>query len=181
MNTKQIPKLKLFLSAMMSRLNENEEFFSGITVLYKSGIKEFPLTITMEDARYILSFMGVSREIEKDAITDEILSNIKDYDSIKIIYKDRMSELVIEGDDKNVALGKSGSSNKETPAAASVGGREYIIKENEASELLKAIGIMADNGKIKNDMIRKYNQIDRFVELISDVEVKDNLTIMDCG
>ena len=39
---------------------------------------------------------------------------------------------------------------------------------NQRNALLKEIGIMAENGKIKNDMIRKYNQIDHFVELIAD-------------
>lgn len=181
MNSKQIPKLKLFVGAMMSRLQENLDFFDGITVLYKSGTKEFPMEIAYKEGSFTVSFMGVSTNESIDTLSDKILSCVKDYESIKILYKDRMSGMVIEGDDKRVVSGKSSGTGENIPSAAAVGGRDYIIKENEAAKLLTAIGIMAENGKIKNDMIRKYNQIDRFVELISDVEVRDGLNIMDCG
>lgn len=40
---------------------------------------------------------------------------------------------------------------------------------------------MAENGKIKNDMVRKYNQIDRFAEFVSDIDFGDNITVMDCA
>ncbi len=180
MNSRQIPKLKLFLSAMMNRYTENKEYFTDITVLYKSGIKEFPLVIEEKEGKLLISYMGTTKETEENCIVDEILANLSNYDSVKIIYQDRMSGLIIEADDKRVESKKS-SGKEKIPSVASVGGREYIIKENEAQKLLKAIGIMAENGKIKNDMIRKYNQIDRFVELISDVEVRDGLNIMDCG
>ena len=180
MNNKQIPKLKLLLSSLIYRLSENREYFSDITVLYKSGTKEFPLVIEDKEGKLVSSYMGISKEIKENDIPDVIIENLDKYDSVKINYEDRMSGLIIEADDKRVESKKSTGKEK-LPSVAAVGGRDYIIKENEASELLKAIGIMADNGKVKNDMIRKYNQIDRFVELISDVEVRDNLNIMDCG
>ncbi len=46
--------------------------------------------------------------------------------------------------------------------------RAYFIRPEQpaAAQMLKAIGIMGDNGKVKNDKIRKYNQIDHFIELI---------------
>jgi hypothetical protein len=47
-----------------------------------------------------------------------------------------------------------------------LGNREYLIKAGSAAKLLQVIGIMGKNGKIRNDRIRKYNQIDHFVELI---------------
>ncbi len=47
-----------------------------------------------------------------------------------------------------------------------LGNREYLIKAGSAARLLQVIGIMGKNGKIRNDRIRKYNQIDHFVELI---------------
>lgn len=43
--------------------------------------------------------------------------------------------------------------------------RDYYIKPGRADSLLKEIGIMSKEGKIKNDKIRKYNQIDHYVEL----------------
>ena len=45
---------------------------------------------------------------------------------------------------------------------------------------------MAQNGKIKNDMIRKYNQIDHFVELIEPMlkdlmKDRSELKVVDCA
>jgi len=45
---------------------------------------------------------------------------------------------------------------------------------------------MAENGKIKNDMIRKYNQIDHFVELLEPMlkelaKSRNELKIVDCA
>ncbi len=48
-------------------------------------------------------------------------------------------------------------------------GREYVVNPALAKDLLEEIGILAKNGKIKNDKIRKYNQIDYFVELMQGV------------
>ena len=63
--------------------------------------------------------------------------------------------------------------------------RNYLIKVGKADSLFKAIGIMSKDGKILNDKIRKYNQIDHYVELIDkelDSLPKDkNITILDCG
>jgi SAM-dependent methyltransferase len=64
--------------------------------------------------------------------------------------------------------------------------REYLVKPGEADALLKEIGIMAQNGKIRNDRIRKYNQIDHFVELLVPLlqtlmAEKRELFIVDCA
>lgn len=49
--------------------------------------------------------------------------------------------------------------------------------------MLKEIGIMSSQGKIKNDMVRKYNQIDHFVELIADhlARLGDDVEVLDCA
>ena len=49
---------------------------------------------------------------------------------------------------------------------------------------MKAIGIMSPDGKIRNQMIRKYNQIDHFVELVRPMLEEDDsetITVLDCG
>lgn len=62
----------------------------------------------------------------------------------------------------------SGPVVTELLSGASMSNRAYFVKPDNprAIEMLKAIGIMGDNGKVKNDKIRKYNQIDHFIELI---------------
>lgn len=64
--------------------------------------------------------------------------------------------------------------------------RDYLVKPGHADGLLREIGIMAENGKIRNDRIRKYNQIDHFVELLVPLlqtlmEEKRELFIVDCA
>ena len=63
--------------------------------------------------------------------------------------------------------------------------RSYLIQVGKANPLLKAIGIMSKDGKILNDKIRKYNQIDHYVELIDKALEyffqKIHITILDCG
>jgi len=70
-------------------------------------------------------------------------------------------------------------------ATSHIGGREYIIKVGQADNLLKEIGILTQDGKVKNDMIRKYNQIDHFVELVKEIidefPEKKTITVLDCG
>lgn len=62
--------------------------------------------------------------------------------------------------------------------------RDYIIKPDEAPQLLRAIGLMTADGKLKNDKIRKYNQIDLFLEqvrpLLESIE-DDTVQVLDCG
>ena len=64
--------------------------------------------------------------------------------------------------------------------------RDYLVKPGQADRLLREIGIMAENGKIRNDRIRKYNQIDHFVELLVPLletlgREKRELFIIDCA
>lgn len=64
-----------------------------------------------------------------------------------------------------------------------MGEREYLIALPKANALLTQIGIMGKNGKIKNDYVRKYNQIDHFVELASDYlkRLDGEIEVLDCA
>ena len=164
-----IAKVKLFLQGLSVRLTENQDIFKNILVTYKSGVKEYLLKIYFEDKLYV-DYLGEKKEIEINDIPSVITKDLEKYDSVIIDYNDRISTFEIIADNKNVSSkNKPYASEENDVKSATVGGREYIIKESSAKDLLKAIGIMAENGKIKNDMVRKYNQIDRFVELISDL------------
>jgi SAM-dependent methyltransferase len=69
--------------------------------------------------------------------------------------------------------------------ASQIKNRDYYVKVGQANDLLKEIGVLTKDGKIKNDKIRKYNQIDHFVELIDkllkEIEFKDSITVLDCA
>ncbi|HEX3028221.1 MAG TPA: SAM-dependent methyltransferase, partial [Clostridia bacterium] len=110
--------------------------------------------------------------------------------SLVFTYEERGTTIIIEADNKNVKM-HSKDNNAETAVkqhneTSHIGNREYYIKIGKADDLLKEIGILGHDGKIKNDMIRKYNQIDHFVELISDMlkdmaNKLDSITVLDCG
>ena len=49
--------------------------------------------------------------------------------------------------------------------------------------MLKEIGILTAQGKLKNDMVRKYNQIDHYVELVAPMFEKETeeILLLDCA
>ena len=183
MINQSIFKIRLFLNGLCVRLEENRDIFKNILVTFKSGVKEYYMSIHYEDD-LVCEYMGQTKGIKPGDITELVAGELEKYDSVIIDYNDRISTFEIKGDNKNVTTtNKAAASDDELPKAknATVGGRNYIIKGEKASSLLKAIGIMAENGKVKNDMVRKYNQIDRFIELISDIDFDENPNIMDCA
>ena len=64
-------------------------------------------------------------------------------------------------------------------------GRQYLIRADQAAPLLREIGILTAEGKIRNDMIRKYNQIDHYVELVAPMfeqtERDEEIVLLDCA
>ncbi len=191
MNKQSLNKLSLFLTGIEQRLIDNWEFFKSITVVYKSGTKEFPAKIRQDDAKLKMSFNGNTETLESNWLSLRIVKIAQNYDSLVITYEERGSTIIIEADDKNVKMKtRDVKEQKEAIQAHNevpqISNRDYYIKVGQADELLKEIGILGSNGKIKNDMIRKYNQIDHFVELIDDMlresfKEHESLTILDCG
>ena len=115
----------------------------------------------------------------QNKIKDIVFNNYKqvniwtdsfDYD-IKISKKGKIH--VSKKKSKNVL--KANSHNKQ---------KNYILKEGMIIEPLIDLGIFTKEGKIINSKYDKYNQINRFIELIDDEIKKKNykeLTILDFG
>lgn len=61
--------------------------------------------------------------------------------------------------------------------------KNYIIKEGEYAHWLYETGLIDKNGNVHNSMRKKFRQINRFAEMISDVEkyVPEGGTIIDMG
>ena len=132
-------------------------------------------------------FQGVKKEIEFLKIQPIIENELKNFEEAILSYNERGAKIIIEADRKNVKMRHADVLEEaiEKPTATVNVGREYVVNPALASELLTEIGIMAKNGKIKNDKIRKYNQIDYFVELmgsiISEIPEEKEILIMDCA
>lgn len=186
MNKKTTAKLSLFLSGLISRMSENSTFFKNITAELRSGTKTFRAVITDADAP-LLDYQAAQRRIAPEEITEFLCAEASKYDAARIIYSERGTKIVIDADDKSVKMRHEDAAPEEAQSSVVQTGREYVVNPAMAKELLTEIGILAKNGKIKNDKIRKYNQIDYFVELIrgvlNEIGDRDEYVILDaaCG
>lgn len=191
MNKQSIQKLALFLTGLEQRLQENAEYFKKLTVQFKSGTKTYNASISMAEAGVLkINFNGNTETVDISQLNAFLRTNAEIYESMIITYEERGSTLYIEADNKNVKM-RTKENEAENVAkghneTSQIGNRDYIIKVGPADALLQEIGILGPNGKVKNDMIRKYNQIDHFVELISDMlkdmaKGQESITVLDCG
>ncbi len=178
MKSNSIQKLSFYLTMLKSRYGEGE-YFIGMEISFKSGTKSFPATVKNEDGKLIMKFSGTTMPFEWEKISEIA----KEYDSMTLIYKERGTDAIINADDRNVTLRYDDIKPIEKNTTATVGDRQYLIAPPRANDLLKEIGIMGQNGKIKNDMVRKYNQIDHFVELIADYlkKLEGKIEVLDCA
>lgn len=201
MNKKSISKLALFLTGLQSRFTENISLFKGIYITFSTGLKEFKGSGIIEEDKIKFNFNGKTELYDIESLCDKLIKEAVSYEALSLIYKERGSEVLISADNKNVKLNNTEtknedeialSSNKfETKASHNFGetstllNREYYIKVGKADALLKEINIMTKEGKIKNDKIRKYNQIDHYVELLEGILDKlpknQTINILDCG
>ena len=184
MNKKTTGKISLFLSGIVSRMNENRDFFNNITVEFKSGAKLFRAVINNS---MVLDYQAVQKSITAEEITEIICTEASKYDSARIIYSERGAKIIIDADDRNVKMHHEDSVEEQAASSVVQTGREYVVNPALAKDLLTEINILAKNGKIKNDKIRKYNKIDYFVELMQGVLKetgdRDEYVILDaaCG
>lgn len=190
MNRQSIQKMALMLTGLEQRLSENRDYFKKITAAFKSGLKIFSALVSIENDKLKISFNGRNEIIEIQWLSARLSKYAESYDSVVITYEERGTTIIVEADNKNVKTRYLDAVKKDSPTVqhgetVHTGGREYYIKVGEADDLLREIGILSQDGKVKNDMIRKYNQIDHFVELIdSMLKSMDNaatVNVLDCG
>lgn len=187
MDNKTISKIGMFFSGLTSRLEENREYFREIRIDMKSGTKSFPARIYFDGDELFFSFNAVKLKTDVSDIWNTVADKLRDYESARIEYDERGACIIINADKKQVKLTHADTNEEKLKSkTATVNSeRQYIVNPALAKELLSEIGILAENGKIKNDKIRKYNQIDYFVELMGDIVSEfpqdREIVIMDCA
>lgn len=192
MNKQSISKLKLFFMGINNRYLENKDIFKNIKVVYKTGLKEFKGEGVYDNNVIKYNYHGLTKNFEFNDLLDVIAAESEKYESLSFTYIERGNSVLINADNKNVTMKNvEVKEEEETKKVAhkekssTLLNRNYYIKADKAEKLLKAIDIMTKDGKIKNDKIRKYNQIDHYVELLDSLfdnfKNKGVITILDCG
>lgn len=186
MNKQTCDKIKFMLFGMTSRIQENRDFIKDVYFIFKSGLKEYKGIYFVDDNK--ANFNGKDEKVKIDDIPEYLAVYSLSYDNLELYLEERGKTTILYADNKNVKIkhiDEAADERNEMAKTSQILNRNYYIKVGEADELLKEIGILTNEGKIKNDMIRKYNQIDHFVELmdktIDDILDTDTITVLDCG
>lgn len=180
-------KLNLLLTGIRARLEQNKDYFGVVKCTFVAGKKNFTANISLSDGNYILKFQGVSNTVSPNEITNFFAKQAEQYEQSELVYEERGAVITITCNAKDVNMKQSEpktTPNKTVNNPLLSNDREYCIRVDKASELLKEIGILTAEGKIKNDMIRKYNQIDHYVELVAPMFQKDDseeILLLDCA
>lgn len=189
MNKQNIAKLNMFFMGINQRNSENKDFFNKLEVEFKSGTKVFNGVGEEQDSKYKFNFKGKTEMFTFNELLKHIAKESETYDSISFKYIERGTTVLVEGDNKKVTVkyldNDDVKPNIDEYTSSQIKNRDYYVKVGQANDLLKEIGVLTKDGKIKNDKIRKYNQIDHFVELIDkllkELEFKDSITVLDCA
>lgn len=189
-NKQSIQKLSLFITGLEQRLTDNADFFKKISIRLKSGTKFYEAVVTLKENRLYLQYNGRNDKMEISWLGARISKIVEQYEAMNLVYEERGTTIYIDADDKGV---KMKTKDQEVQDACKghnetshITNRDYYIKVGPADPVLKAIGILGENGKVKNDMIRKYNQIDHYIELVDDIlrnlcSKYDKINVIDCG
>ena len=182
MNKKSIDKAMMFLNVLKSRMEENKDYFEKIRITFVSGAKEYFAEYEYNDGIISFDYLGDKKTVDDFS---DISSLLGMYDRARISYLERSAEIIIDADDRNVKMQNKERSPQEVKTSTINTGRRYLVNPSRCPKLLRELGVLADNGKIKNDKVRKYNQIDYFLELISgvidDIDKKEEMLILDCA
>jgi len=173
------------LWGITGRYAEKKDYFVKMTLEFKSGTKTFCGEVLPSENGFAVSLNGVNSTVEANAVSDLIAGECAKYEALVFTYVERGTNLILEADDRNVRTRQTDNSITAEMNTKAPGSREYIIKPGRADALLKEIGIMTKDGKIKNDKIRKYNQIDHYIEILQPViealPKNRRVCILDCA
>ena len=184
-----LAKLRLLLSGIAARLDKNRDYFVQADCTFTSGKKKFPAKLTRAEDNYVLRFQGSTRPADADSFCAFFIEQAEKVDESMLVYTERSTVVALAVTARGVQMKQAEreATAEEKSAAANPlldSGRQYLIRVDQAAALLREIGILTAEGKLKNDMIRKYNQIDQYVELVAPMFEKDDseeIVLLDCA
>jgi len=155
---------------------------------FRSGAKTYQATLVPDGDRFLFTCNAQKRTLDAAGFIAAFLEEVQKYDACVLEYRERGSTLIIEADERGVRTRQNAAKTEvieeDAHDAALLRERDYIIKPSEAPDLLRAIGCLTADGKLRNDKVRKFNQIDHFLErvrpLIESID-DDTITVLDCA
>lgn len=182
-------KLKLLLSGISARLTKKRDFFVQAVCTFTSGKKKFDAQLARTEQGYALRFQGSVREVDAAGFCAFFAEQAEKFDESVLTYTERSAVVTLSVTARGVQMKQAEreATAEEKAAAANPlldSGRQYLIRVDQAAALLREIGILTADGKLKNDMIRKYNQIDHYVELVAPMFEQDDseeIVLLDCA
>ncbi len=162
-------KIKFMLTGILGRYEEKKDYFVKMSIEFKSGTKTFKGEVLPSEDAFAVSINGVKKNTNLAGVIELIAQESTKYEKLLFVYVERGTDLILEADDRVVRTKQSDNAVTEGKTPNLSSGREYLIRPGKADALLKEIGIMTQDGKVKNDKIRKYNQIDHYVEILKPV------------
>lgn len=182
MKSSMRPKIMMFLSGLAGKYDEGKDYFISVEATLRSGGKEYPASIVQTGDCLEYVFLSSSVYEGMDDAMEALADDIIKYESAVVSYCERGQTTDILIDDRNVKMVKR-ENESQSSDVSQLRRKDYIINPSKASALMKTLGYMTDDGKLRNDKIRKYNQTERFVELIDGMfgPEDNNLHVVDCA
>lgn len=180
MNQQQKTKIELFFGGFSERYRSATEYFVEVEFDFISGRKTYTGKIIKSDNSFEYRFSGKRNADDLGQALQFLLDDLLKYDSAIVRYRERGLTTELHADGKNVKIVKREEANETVSVPTTK--KEYQIDLRKASKLMTALGYCDKDGKLRNDMIRKYNQTNHILELISDLfEGKNDITVVDCA
>ena len=158
MNKQTILKIELFCGGLKERYIENKSIFKNVYGEYISGTVSYKFALS-DNA---LNFNKETQTGEFNELLDSLIEKANLYDALKLYYSDRVSTVLISADNKSVT---SKTINEEKTEIKSEDNN--LISPKKAQKVLRVLDFVTEDGKIKNTHIRKFNQAENFLKLLT--------------
>ena len=183
MNKPICNKMDIVAGALIRRYYENREFFVEASFIFYSGAKSLSGTLRPVEDRLELIFPGVKETQTPEDFQNWLKGQYPHYDRIELRYHERGETTIAEADSRGVRTRRE-KPEAGTIASGAVSAVQYNIDMVKASGLLKELGILTKEGKLKNDKINKFEQTDRFAGISGEMlktYKKEHLLVIDCA
>lgn len=143
------------------------------------------IVIEKKDGYFLVSKYFDTKVIHeniKDDFSNSIYEKMNGYKNINI-FTTTEDITVLTNKKGNVTIKKTPSKNTVKTFSTHNREKNYIINEGDKVDFLIHLGVMDKNGNVYNSYKKKFKQINKFLELLKDIEenISTNSTILDVG